>query len=327
MRLTSRLPGREKLQCTLHGETPFAHPWKADHRSARRGQRGSGTPVTLHAAFFEAYFSNFNEGTEFEIGEAEDIIFGGRIHNDRPADAHDIRGTFDIVSSREEMAKTPKKFEELLGLLKQRHALMLGGRSETMPGEFKSKSNRAGVTTFVRPDEVIGTLEKGFEIYSRLDTPFDRAVFMMFMIAVVHPFSDGNGRSARIMMNAELAVANESRIIIPTIYRSNCLEGLSLMSTHGDPDTLIRTLDFGQRYVHSFHWSNLDQTMDVLKKTNAFLRPEEGDRNGIRLRLPRAVDFARDNDENDGGGGASGGVGRPQSDVRPDRLDPERKDG
>lgn len=38
--LTSRLPGREKLQCNLHGETPVAHPWKADQ---------SGTPVTPDA--------------------------------------------------------------------------------------------------------------------------------------------------------------------------------------------------------------------------------------------------------------------------------------
>lgn len=47
MYLTSRLPGREKLQCTLRGETPVARPWKADHRSERRGQRGSATAVTV----------------------------------------------------------------------------------------------------------------------------------------------------------------------------------------------------------------------------------------------------------------------------------------
>ncbi|AUW47618.1 hypothetical protein CUJ84_pRLN3000507 (plasmid) [Rhizobium leguminosarum] len=32
--------------CTLHGETPFARPWKADHRLGRREECGSGTPVT-----------------------------------------------------------------------------------------------------------------------------------------------------------------------------------------------------------------------------------------------------------------------------------------
>jgi hypothetical protein len=290
--------------------------------SAPRISRENGQGL-LHEAFFESYFSNFIEGTEFEITEAEDIIFGGRIPESRPADAHDIRGTFDIVSSREEMAKTPKSTDELLDLLKRRHALMMGGRPDAMPGQFKTKSNRVGLTSFVPPDEVLGTLDKGFEIYSRLSTPFDRAAFMMFMVAEVHPFADGNGRSARIMMNAELAAANESRIIIPTIYRSNYLEGLSLMTNHGDPDALIKTLDFAQRYVHSFEWSNFDQTLKVLEKTHAFIRPEEGDRNGIRLRLPRTVDFAPDTDDNDGGdgsgGGASGGVSRSHRGVRIER--------
>ncbi|WP_286145042.1 Fic family protein [Bacteroides caecimuris] len=49
--------------------------------------------------------------------------------------------------------------------------------------------------------------------------PFARAIFMMFMISEVHPFNDGNGRIARVMMNAELVRADQSRIIIPTVFR------------------------------------------------------------------------------------------------------------
>jgi len=269
-----------KLHDVLRGRAPGAPRISNQSDSSMR-----------HTAFFEAYFSNFIEGTEFEIEEAEAIIFRGEVPPERPADAHDIQGTFDIVSDRVEMSKIPGDLDEFLGLLKQRHATMMAGRPQTMPGEFKTKSNRAGRTTFVRPEEVLGTLKQGFEIYQRLDAPLDRAIFMMFLIAEVHPFSDGNGRSARIMMNAELASANESRIIIPTVYRSNYLEGLSLMSNHGDPDALVKTLDFGQRYVQALDWSDFRSTLDVLRKTNAFLRPEEGDRNGIRLRLPRASDF------------------------------------
>jgi hypothetical protein len=287
-----------KLHDVLRGRAPSAP------RLSNQSDRGM-----RNAAFFEAYFSNFIEGTEFEIEEAEAIIFGGQVPPERPADAHDIQGTFDIVSDRVEMAKTPKDFDQFLSLLKLRHATMMAGRPETTPGEFKTKPNRAGLTTFVRPEEVLGTLKQGFEVYSRLDAPLDRAIFMMFLIAEVHPFSDGNGRSARIMMNAELATANETRIIIPTVYRSNYLEGLSLMSNHGDPDTLIKTLDFSQRYVYGFDWSDFRSTLSVLRKTHAFLRPEEGDRNGIRLRLPRPSDFVpADNDENDGGDGSGGGA-------------------
>src|SRR3546814_6364556 len=42
----------------------------------------------------EAYFSNFIEGTEFAIGEAVEIVFEGRIPENRPADGHDVLGTY-----------------------------------------------------------------------------------------------------------------------------------------------------------------------------------------------------------------------------------------
>ncbi len=44
-RLTSRLPGRENLQCILHGETTVTRPWAGDHGSKRRGQCRVGTPT------------------------------------------------------------------------------------------------------------------------------------------------------------------------------------------------------------------------------------------------------------------------------------------
>src|SRR3546814_5513594 len=52
-------------------------------------------------AFFEAYFSNFIEGMEFSVEEAEDIVFRGVIPQERPEDAHDILGTYRVVRSEE----------------------------------------------------------------------------------------------------------------------------------------------------------------------------------------------------------------------------------
>ena len=63
----------------------------------------------------------------------------------------------------------------------------------------------------------------------------------------VHPFVDGNGRGARIMMNADLVCAAERRIIVPTIHLSSYLGGLKARSQNGVTRTLIRALDFLQR--------------------------------------------------------------------------------
>ena len=67
-----------------------------------RGPEGNAT-----LAFFEAYFSNFIEGTEFAVGEAADIVFRGIIPKERPEDAHDVLGTWRIVSDYREMNRIP----------------------------------------------------------------------------------------------------------------------------------------------------------------------------------------------------------------------------
>jgi Fic family protein len=68
---------------------------------------------------------------------------------------------------------------------------------------------------------VRGTLLQSYDFYKALDHPFSKAVYMMFIISEVHPFIDGNGRIARIMMNAEFVSAGHSKIIIPTVYRDD----------------------------------------------------------------------------------------------------------
>ena len=71
------------------------HGALAGHVATRRPEPADPERVF---AFFEAYFSNFIEGTEFEIDEAEEIVFGGVIPEERPADAHDVLGTFGVVT-------------------------------------------------------------------------------------------------------------------------------------------------------------------------------------------------------------------------------------
>ena len=108
---------------------------------------------------------------------------------------------------------------------------------------------------------------------------------MMFLISEVHPFTDGNGRAARIMMNAELVAGGEQKIIIPTIYRSNYLSSLKALTHSGLADPLIRTLDFAQKYTQSIDWDDFEKARAQLTTTNAFMDPAEADEQGVRLKL------------------------------------------
>jgi hypothetical protein len=238
--------------------------------------------------FFEAYFSNFIEGTEFAVDEAEDIVFRGQIPESRPDDAHDVLGTWRVVSDDREMSLLPRRFDELATLLKSRHAAIMEGRPDKGPGQFKTDPNRAGSTLFVAPELLQGTLAKGFEIYRGIASPLHRAVFMMFLISEVHPFADGNGRVARIMMNAELVAAGENRIIVPTVFRNNYLMALKALSQNKLTGPLLRVMDFAQRYTAAVNFQDLHAARVILERTNAFADPNEADAAGIRLILPTA---------------------------------------
>lgn len=248
--------------------------------------------AAINQAFFEAYFSNFIEGTEFAVEEASAIVFDGVIPANRPADAHDVLGTFRVVSSAQEMKRVPKNADAFLDLLRERHRTIMEGRPEKAPGEFKDRPNQVGSFIFVAPEDVHGTLVEGFRVYQRLTEPLHRAIFMMFLVSEVHPFADGNGRVARVMMNAELAAAQQIRVLIPIVYRSNYISALRALSANAWPDPIIKTLAFTQRYVAAIPWTDMKQTRSVLARTNAFVRPEEGDEQGVRLLIPDAADIA-----------------------------------
>jgi hypothetical protein len=240
--------------------------------------------ANVNLAFFEAYFSNFIEGTEFSVDEAENIVFNGVIPQERPDDAHDVLGTYRVVSDHVEMRKLSSDFDDFLTLLRRRHTMVMEARLDKNPGTFKALASRAGSTVFVAPDLVLGTLEKGFSFLGGLGEPFHRAVFMMLLVSEVHPFADGNGRVARIMMNAELVAAGQERIIIPTSYRTDYLGALKALSHNAHMIPLIRMLDYAQQYTHSIDWSDLQAARHMLEQTGAFSEGENA-----RLRLPEHI--------------------------------------
>lgn len=236
-------------------------------------------------AFFDAYFSNYIEGTEFTVAEAAEIVFEQKIPRTRPLDAHDVLGTYRLVASRHEMGRSvsglagdPARFLELLRL---RHSTILGERPEARAGLFKETANRAGDTLFVAPELVVATLARGIELVTALRTPFQRAVYVMFLVSEVHPFDDGNGRLARAMMNAELVSSGERRILVPTAFRMDYLGALRRLSRNDDPTVLIRALDFAQEFTSRIDFSDLEAARRALEAHGAFRADEEA-----RLRMP-----------------------------------------
>lgn len=226
-------------------------------------------------AFFESYFSNYIEGTEFTIEDARTIISTGRPMPARHDDSHDILGTYIVCANKVEMQRVPHTAEELVQMLKARHAVMLSARKPKHPGVFKMQNNHAGETYFVDYRYVHGTLLKAFGLYNALSHPMARAIMMHVITAEVHPFDDGNGRMARIMMNAELVAQRQSKIIIPNVYREDYILALKKFSHQKDISTLVQVLDKMQQYAMAIPCDSFDNAHLFLTNTNAYKEPNE----------------------------------------------------
>ena len=237
--------------------------------------------------FYESYFSNYIEGTEFTVDEARHIVETQRPPAARPADGHDILGTYRCVSDPIGRSTTSDDPDELVGYLIDRHRTILVGRPDHEPGCWKTEANRVGAYDFVAPELVEGTLRKGLALASHVPSGIGRALYMMFVVLEVHPFRDGNGRVARVMMNAELSAADASRIVIPSVSRDEYISGLRRASLyHGDLSALVRVMAHAWRWTAAMPWADRAAVEGQLEATNALQDPVTAREAGLRLELP-----------------------------------------
>lgn len=282
-RLSARLAGepfdahRVALMCSLAATLERTAP---QPRPAL-GERWEWEP------FFEAYFSNYIEGTEFGLDEARRIAVEGLTPAARPQDAHDVAATYRLIVEPTTSREVPTDADGLLELLRDRHAVLMSARPDRRPGQLKVRDNYAGGHRFVAPDLVAGTLRSGFTAMAPLTDPLHRAVAMMFLITECHPFDDGNGRVARLLSNAELSRAGEVRLIIPTSFRNNYLAALSGTSRGaGAGESLVSTMAFAQRWTAAVDWSSWEPAVAGIERSNGFLDAGLAESTGRRLRLP-----------------------------------------
>ena len=119
--------------------------------------------------FYESYFSNYIEGTEFSLEEARQIIDTQQPPSSRPADGHDILGTYKCVTDPVGRSSTSDDVDELIEFLVLRHGTIMAGRPETDPGHWKTAPNQIAGYVFVQPELVEGTLHKGLSLLATVE--------------------------------------------------------------------------------------------------------------------------------------------------------------
>jgi hypothetical protein len=233
-------------------------------------QDGDTTPGRrTAAAFIEAYFSNYIEGVRMPIDDAAGTIFDGRSNGSYLAEIKNINDTFQAAASHG-IAILALSSDDFIEAIRTKHRTIMASRSDIGPGVFKSSPNQAGGSTFVKPELVEGTLREGHAMIRRVDNGFSRAILLHYLIAQVHPFNDGNGRTARALMNQELTAHRFSRITIPPVFREDYLKGLKRLSNLNDPKPMVAGLEFCQRVTAACSEEKLSDAITSWTSTYAF---------------------------------------------------------
>jgi hypothetical protein len=224
----------------------------------------------IHLAFLESYFSNYVEGTRFSIAEAEDIVLRNQIVPSRPKDSHDVLGVFAVATHPGYRDTLPAPGETFVDGLLDRHRLMLANRPEANPGALKLARNYAGTTEFVAPGLMRGTMQEGSAIALSVPEGLARAIFYGFLVTEVHPFTDGNGRLSRLLMNAELSRTGSCRVIIPTLFHPQYIDCLKVLTRESRPAPFIKAIARMARWCATFQYAKLPELIKAMTATNAF---------------------------------------------------------
>ena len=224
----------------------------------------------LHAAFIESYFSNYVEGTKFSIEEAQDIVLRNAIVPERPKNSHDVLGVFQQAMTSGTRDSLPPPGPDFVAGLQVRHRTMLERRPEARPAEIKTEVNYAGSTQFVLPGFVRGTLEEGSLLAMSVPEGLARAIFYAFLVSETHPFDDGNGRLARLTMNAELSRLGLCRVIIPTLFHPQYVDCQRALTRANDPEGFIKALAYAAQWCAEFDYADLPRLIADLRATHAF---------------------------------------------------------
>lgn len=169
------------------------------------------------------YHSNAVEGNSLTLGETRSLILHGITAHGKPMRDHlDIQGHDDAVKAVEEAVESEEALNEVF--IRNLHRVLLrepyemdarapDGRIVKRPisiGSYKTAPNNVLTTTgevhyFTAPElvkpEMTDLLDWYHEAESKGEHPIVLAAVFHYRFVAIHPFDDGNGRMARLLMN------------------------------------------------------------------------------------------------------------------------------
>lgn len=196
------------------------------------------------------YHSNHLEGNTLTYGETKALILFGITAQGKPLkDTLEITGHNEAINWVMEMVKGKRPLTE--NFIRELHSLLLqdsykeskNADGELVPrkissGKYKTTPNHVQTVTgeifyFATPEETPAKMFDLLNWYKEKSDENDRNPLLIgaefhYKFIRIHPFDDGNGRTARILMNFILMKFGFPPVIIKTEDKSNYFAALQL---------------------------------------------------------------------------------------------------
>ena len=203
-------------------------------------EQGRLTEQTLRAYFGDKKYeqvaeSNAIEGSTLSAGETQMAVERGvTITGHDPAYLKDAVNLTEALDRMVDMTRDDAPTG--LGQVKELHALIV--RGDPKAGLFRSEPVRISGSPHVPPEswhQVMDAMED-WDRWSKENTEpaLIRAIVHHVWLTHIHPFTDGNGRTARAVMNLELIRAGLPSVIIRRKDRLRYYEALAESDQGGD---------------------------------------------------------------------------------------------
>lgn len=210
----------------------------------------------------EAFCSNNSHGSTLTLDESIAVMRGERIDfasAARDADGRDVLRTHEMVQT---VRLGPDEqfdrdlYNDWWVEIATRHAHMFQHRANMFPGEIKRKPNFANGIAFAEPENVVVLLMEMHQLSQDLPPGLARAIFQHALFLDIHPFADGNGRSSRLLVNAELVAVGEQPCVSTFRFREERIGALRLALEHGNVRPLVESWLHHQQWTAETDWSD-----------------------------------------------------------------------
>ena len=186
-----------------------------------------------------AYTSNAIEGNTLTREETTLVIEEGVTSGSKPLkhyqEARNHALAYEYVLTAAQSA-TPVTESTILSL----HKIILSGIDDLNAGFYRSVKVRISGSATVLPNPVkVPDLMAALDVWLKTDATAEplKAIEAHYRLVSVHPFTDGNGRSARLLMNLMLLKSGYSPVIIRPRDRKRYLSALETYQTTGNKKT------------------------------------------------------------------------------------------